>query len=66
MASIHDIHTGATYTGRTPETIVRRIYGRTATLRTEHGTNRYTVVRRAPRVHGDNAYYVLAVITIQR
>lgn len=66
MASIRDIHTGDTYTGRTPETIVRRIYGRTATLTPEHGTGRYTVTRPAPRRHGDNAHYVLGVVTIQR
>jgi hypothetical protein len=66
MASIRDVHTDTTYTGRTPESIVRRVYGRTAELRPEHGTGRYTVTRRAPRKHGDNAHYVLGVITIQR
>lgn len=66
MASIRDIHSGDTYTGRTPESIVRRVYGRTATITREHGTSHYTVTRRAPRKHGDNARFVLGIVTIER
>lgn len=64
MAAIRDIHTSKTYTGRTPATIVRRVYGRTAYLRSEHDTGRHTVLRRMPRKHGDNVSTVLGIIVI--
>lgn len=62
-AMVRDLKTREEHRGRAPESIARRIWGRAARLREEHGTPGICmVVKPDTRQHG--AYHVLARVQV--
>lgn len=63
MAEIKDLRDGTEFTGQRVESIVRRVWGRTATLKPTQVTDRYRVVK--PDRAQPGAFHVLAVILVR-